>query len=240
MAHTPTLDQKLAIETIDRNVVVVAGAGSGKTRVLVDRYLYLLRQGVSFNRILAITFTRKAAMEMKDRIRSGMAQIPGLPADLIRNFNQAQISTIHSFCQRLVADHPDKACVDPRFRTAEEWGAGGVRQQVTGRFRKAGVACPNIPANSRRGEDLIDVYERVIQGSALYRPDRSNQLQVDAHRRELRARFPMAAVSHQTHGKQETGCGRSQPCSRKSGLNGPMEQETFELPAFWRQLEQRT
>lgn len=132
MAHTPTLDQKLAIETIDRNVVVVAGAGSGKTRVLVDRYLYLLRQGVSFNRILAITFTRKAAMEMKDRIRSGMAQIPGLPADLIRNFNQAQISTIHSFCQRLVADHPDKACVDPRFRTAEEWESRGCWRKWSG------------------------------------------------------------------------------------------------------------
>lgn len=202
MAHTPTLDQKLAIETIDRNVVVVAGAGSGKTRVLVDRYLYLLRQGVSFNRILAITFTRKAAMEMKDRIRSGMAQIPGLPADLIRNFNQAQISTIHSFCQRLVADHPDKACVDPRFRTAEEWESRGllaqvVRQQVDWALarKEPGVAAVRETYRQTQAlvEDLIDVYERVIQkGIRTFTvPDRSNQLQaeVDAHRRELRARI---------------------------------------------------
>ena len=71
---TPEQDQ--AIRCIEKNVVVSAGAGSGKTRVLVERFLYILEQGlqeadknVSPRTILAVTFTRKAATEMRDRIR---------------------------------------------------------------------------------------------------------------------------------------------------------------------------
>ena len=68
-------DQQLqAITTIDNNVAVSAGAGSGKTRVLVERFLHILEQSknVSPKEILAITFTRKAAGEMKERVRTSM------------------------------------------------------------------------------------------------------------------------------------------------------------------------
>lgn len=65
-----TKEQTLAITTLDRNVSVSAGAGSGKTRVLVERFLTILKDpDKSANRILAITFTRKAAREMRERIR---------------------------------------------------------------------------------------------------------------------------------------------------------------------------
>jgi len=187
---TPTPDQKRAIETIDRNVVVVAGAGSGKTRVLVERYLYLLQQGVSISQILAITFTRKAAMEMKERIRSHMAAIPGLPR-LIHELTQAQISTIHSFCQRLVADHPHKACVDPHFRTAEEWESRGllaqvVREQVDWALARKdpGVVAIRETYRQTQGlvQDLVDIYERIItKGIRSFTvPDQARELQAAA------------------------------------------------------------
>lgn len=202
MAYTPTPDQKQAIETVDRNVVVVAGAGSGKTRVLVDRYLYLLRQGVGISQILAITFTRKAALEMKDRIRSGLAQIPGLPAGLAQEFNQAQISTIHSFCQHLVADHPDRVHVDPRFRTAEEWESRGllfqvVQEQVDWALASKEPGIAAIRETYRQTQilvrDLVDIYQRIVtKGVHKFTiPDRAGALQAEVTllRQELRSRL---------------------------------------------------
>ena len=73
---TLTPSQDRAIHCIDKNVAVSAGAGSGKTRVLVQRFLYILGLGLRHpsdtvrpREILAVTFTRKAAAEMRDRIR---------------------------------------------------------------------------------------------------------------------------------------------------------------------------
>lgn len=116
MTFEPTERQKEAITTIHCPVAVVAGAGSGKTRVLVERYLYLLDQGFSVEEIAAITFTKKAAQEMKERLLEAR---PELTARL----EQAQISTIDSLCQRVVQEHPLQARIDPRFRVAEEWEA---------------------------------------------------------------------------------------------------------------------
>jgi len=90
----PTERQKEAITTIHCPVAVVAGAGSGKTRVLVERYLYLLDQGFSVEEIAAITFTKKAAQEMKERLLEAR---PELTARL----EQAQISTIDSCASAL-------------------------------------------------------------------------------------------------------------------------------------------
>ena len=65
-----TPEQRAAIETLDRNLLVKAGAGAGKTRVLVERYVHVLATGAAdTDGIVAITFTRKAAREMKERIR---------------------------------------------------------------------------------------------------------------------------------------------------------------------------
>ena len=75
--------QKKAVLKKDGPILVMAGAGSGKTRVLTTRVAYLIEQGVSPYNILAITFTNKAAKEMKERIY-----------DLIGD-NQIQVSTFH-------------------------------------------------------------------------------------------------------------------------------------------------
>ena len=110
-----TKAQQEAIETLDRNVSVSAGAGSGKTRVLVERFVNILRQSlrqggkqVSAADILAITFTRKAAGEMKERVRRRLAELEqedALHASFWQQqqelLEQARINTIHGFCNSL-------------------------------------------------------------------------------------------------------------------------------------------
>lgn len=124
-----TAEQKLAIKTIDRNVAVSAGAGSGKTRVLVERYVYLLKNGKlkpngEVESILAITFTNKAAQEMKERVRKTIKDKKGKQWNRIyRDLERGNISTIHSFCAKLIRENPIECNVNPGFVVMEDYEA---------------------------------------------------------------------------------------------------------------------
>ena len=109
------------------HVVLEASAGTGKTRVLVDRYVRLVSQGVDPSHILAMTFTRKAAAEMRDRVLAELrrqADTGVLAADrwdaLRRRIADIQISTIDAFCFGLLREFPLEADVDPAFEIADE------------------------------------------------------------------------------------------------------------------------
>lgn len=87
--------QKEAAQCVDSHLRIIAGAGSGKTRVVTTRIAYLVEElHVLPNKILAITFTNKAAKEMKERVESMLGDIG----------KAVQISTIHSFCVRLLRE----------------------------------------------------------------------------------------------------------------------------------------
>ena len=109
------------------NVVLEASAGTGKTRVLVDRYVRLLEVGVAPRNILAITFTRKAAAEMRQRVMAALRErhrLGGLAGDRWREirdaFGDITISTIDAFCLSLLHEFPLEAGVDPGFDLADE------------------------------------------------------------------------------------------------------------------------
>jgi ATP-dependent helicase/nuclease subunit A len=100
-------------------VFVSAGAGTGKTKVLVERFARAVcDEGIDVESILVITYTEKAAGELRSRIRAGLVE-RGRP-DLARELDGAWISTIHGFCNRLLRSHPFAAGVDPRFRVLDE------------------------------------------------------------------------------------------------------------------------
>jgi ATP-dependent helicase/nuclease subunit A len=109
------------------NIVLEASAGTGKTRVLVERYVNLLRAGVDPEHILAITFTRKAAAEMRERIIDRLREASRDSAtdlarwrDLKDRLGEIAISTIDAFCLSLLREFPLEADVDPGFELADE------------------------------------------------------------------------------------------------------------------------
>ena len=114
------------------SVFVSAGAGTGKTSVLVERYVRAVcDRGIDVESILVITYTRKAAGELRSRIRAALRE-RGRP-DLARELDGAWISTIHGFCSRLLRAYPFAAGLDPRFRELEEAAAAVLRGEAFNR-----------------------------------------------------------------------------------------------------------
>jgi ATP-dependent helicase/nuclease subunit A len=123
-SRTPTPEQSLAIEARGHDVLVEAGAGTGKTGVMVDRYCRLVCDlDVSPDTVLAFTFTDKAATELRQRIRAQLELRAGdgsqRARELLATIGGAWVTTIHGFCNRLLAGHPVAAGVDPRFRVLD-------------------------------------------------------------------------------------------------------------------------
>ncbi|NJL03809.1 MAG: UvrD-helicase domain-containing protein [Chloroflexaceae bacterium] len=139
MQFTPA--QQQAID-LDGHIVVTAGAGSGKTRVLVERYLRLLvtyadpDQASEPPPLLAITFTEKAAREMRERVRTAVEQrLRSAPPteralwEYLRDaVEAARISTIHSFCTALLRAQPVETGLDPQFAVLDEVEASLLRE----------------------------------------------------------------------------------------------------------------
>ena len=129
-----TEDQKKAIETRGKNIIVAAAAGSGKTRVLVERIISQVRRGeLSLDHILVLTFTKAAASEMRERIEMALNEEINVLTESGGSLEQisamerqrvlltgADISTFHSFCQRLIQSHIDATEIPPTFRIASE------------------------------------------------------------------------------------------------------------------------
>ena len=129
--------QREAIETRGRSVLVAAGAGSGKTRVLVERFLRLLEENPDWRvfDIVAVTFTEKAAREMVSRIRREIRSRIEESADAEarrrwrehRNaLDSARIGTIHALCAAILRAHPAEAGLDPGFAVTEEMEAAAL------------------------------------------------------------------------------------------------------------------
>ncbi len=122
------------------SVAVVAGAGTGKTHMLAHRFLHHLTQGLSPLQIVAVTFTEKAAAELRARIRSLVrreATGGGVASDALAELEAAQISTLHALAARICRDHPDAAGVPPDFAVLEDlerevWTAEHLEEALAG------------------------------------------------------------------------------------------------------------
>ncbi|HWQ29091.1 MAG TPA: UvrD-helicase domain-containing protein [Dehalococcoidia bacterium] len=177
-------------ERLDETLFVEAGAGTGKTRALVERAVSLVLAGTPVDRIVAITFTEKAAAELRERIRLGLEQAEvSDPAHAERvsraleSLDRAEVSTIHAFCHGLLRSFAAEAGVDPAFTVADEvtaerrfqerWrlyleGLAGNRdaEEAIDRVLRLGMTTADIEKLVRALRDRLEfvpVIERLVQ-----------------------------------------------------------------------------
>jgi len=149
-----------AVKTEDRgDTCVVAVPGSGKTTVLVEFYRRLVvEKDVEPQRILAITFTEKAARHMKDKLAESFREAP----ELRRQLEQAHVSTIHGFCTRLLRENSIAASLDPEFQVLEARRATIMQRQAAS------------DALDRMFAEKADAMRRLIRGLAS--PDLAKEI----------------------------------------------------------------
>ncbi len=119
-----TASQLEAIRARNHTILVSAAAGSGKTAVLVERIVTLLKEGARLDKMMIVTFTRAAAAEMRQRLNDRLQQeLPGEPkimSQALADLENTEISTIHSFCQHLLREEFQAAGIDPLSTICEE------------------------------------------------------------------------------------------------------------------------
>jgi ATP-dependent helicase/nuclease subunit A len=183
-ATSPTPEQREAMETRDRDVFLEAGAGTGKTGVLVQRYCDAVTvDDVALDSVLAFTFTDKAAGELRGRIRRELARRAEDAGDeesarrlwrLARDTENAWISTIHGFCHRLLAAHPVAAGLDPRFGVLDQAEAEIVSERAfDAALEELAAGDPEVEALAagftvrRLRELVVPTYEKLRSQGAM-------------------------------------------------------------------------
>ena len=197
-----TEEQQKVIDLRDRNILVSAAAGSGKTAVLVERIISMLtdpEHPLDVDRLLVVTFTEAAAAEMKERIRNAIeAKLAEQPesehlqrqATLIHS---AQITTIHSFCLSVIRDHFHAIDLDPGFRIGEEGELKLLEREVLGDLleaqyeegREVFLDLAGAYGTGRNDKKLEDLILKIYEFSRSY-PDGDGWLDacVEAYRAE--------------------------------------------------------
>ncbi len=202
-------EQAVAAHTLDRHVSVTAGPGSGKTTVLVERYLHILRENKTLNidQIVAITFTNRAANEMRERLRKDLDRILSAcdPDErqcwmrYKRTLDGAVISTIHGFCARLLREFPVEARIDPQFLLLDQHDSAilleaSVEEALTEFISRERELISQLAVGFGRGklaEALVQIY-RTIRGQGLKldeveRRTLASHSTPDAHKQALAA-----------------------------------------------------
>jgi len=141
--------QQQAIDCDATNILVSAAAGSGKTAVLTERILRHVQNGVSIDNLLVVTFTESASAEMRERIGKKLQDYNR--HDQVARLSIAQISTIHSFCRKLVQENFQLVDIDPGFRVGDTAELSLIRAQVMNELFEAEY-------ENSAFLDLVDVY----------------------------------------------------------------------------------
>lgn len=172
-----TREQQQVISLRNRNILVSAAAGSGKTAVLVERIVQMISDSehpVDVDKLLVVTFTNAAASEMRERIHKAIEKKIEQEPDNVHLRKQgtlvrmAQITTLHSFCQNLIRNHFHEIDVDPGFRIGDEAELKLLKNDVVDRLFEAhyeaeDVEFLNLIESYSNGKTDEGVVELVMQ-----------------------------------------------------------------------------
>ena len=175
-----TPDQWKAIATRGNNLLVSASAGSGKTKVLVERILMHIQEGIDINELLVVTFTELAAKEMKERLRTKLEEAIEKSTDevLQQRFAKqlqlipsAMISTIHSFCMKVIRRYFYLAGIDPVFTMMDEIEGQLLQEKVWRDLEEELLELPEYEevfatfSNDRSDDGITNTVYRLYQYS---------------------------------------------------------------------------
>jgi ATP-dependent helicase/nuclease subunit A len=149
-------EQRPAVERRAEPLLLSAAAGSGKTSVLVERFVRAVREdGIAPGRILAITFTDRAAGELRTRIRAGLLALDQRQA--AQDAESAYLTTFHGFCARLLRAHPLACGLDPDFEVLDEGLAARLRERAFAAALRAmlGQSPPAVDLAAAYGVDRL-------------------------------------------------------------------------------------
>ena len=154
--------RRAAVEELDRDLFLEAGAGTGKTTALVGRIMALVRSGVALSNVAAITFTEKAAAELRERLRRDLLAASrgafGDEEQILRqaldDLDGAAVCTLHSFAQRILREHTTEAGLPPRLDMLDEIGAEMEFADTWERFVETMLAEPRIERALVMGDAL--------------------------------------------------------------------------------------
>jgi len=152
--------RRRAVETLDRPLLVEAGAGTGKTTLLVDRIVHAVAEGaMRIQEIVALSFTEKAAGELRQRLREQVeaARVTATSeverirfGTALADFDRATLGTMHAFAAALLREHPVAARLDPRFRTLDELESQQLLRRVWEQWANAQMELPEAAVHLRR------------------------------------------------------------------------------------------
>jgi len=181
-----TDQQREAVYSVDKNVLVSAGAGSGKTHVLVERYIEILRNdpALTVDGIIAVTFTRKAAGEMRTRLKSRFRQLTESETESERwrqclaDIDSARIGTIHSLCESILKAFPAESGIDPQFEVIDEVSQAQILEEsIDQTFREViGDMLPEIKLFSEHNIEEIRNWLKQMLAASLQFDEASSQL----------------------------------------------------------------
>lgn len=159
-----TPEQQAAIEARNHTILVSAAAGSGKTAVLVERIIGLIREGAQLNRMLIVTFTKAAAAEMRQRLSKRLTHEASFDREVmgraLDDLESTDISTIHAFCQKVIRSHFQVVGVDPLVRVCDD-------QMKNSLFEEAFTAALDDLLNENVDQDLTYLAENLDQNRLL-------------------------------------------------------------------------
>lgn len=182
--------QQIALKTIDKNVLLSAGAGSGKTEVLSSRFLQIIEDDVNASNILAITFTIKAAAEMRGRIARNIQELIDAKGKLVDGFGweflnskhdleywnkqlvdlqSAQISTIHSLCARMLMENPVEAKLAPGSIVLEEEDSLAFDDDCLNGFVRDSISSKNKDVHYLLSSYTLYNFQEQLKGLSKYR-----------------------------------------------------------------------
>ncbi|MEO8637046.1 MAG: UvrD-helicase domain-containing protein [Gemmatimonadales bacterium] len=171
-------------DDLDTNLLVEAGAGSGKTTCLVERMVNLIRQGEPVERIAAVTFTRKAANELRERFQVGLELARHAAVEereqrridvALRDLDNSFVGTIHAFCGRLLRERALEAGLDPTFEEVDQEALEQLRNEFFGRWLERS-RLNNAPALAQleqlgiEPQDLATAFGRIVDNPDVQFP----------------------------------------------------------------------